>query len=315
VKVGVIGAGSIGTRHITNLLKLGHEVIVFDPAMPDPIPGTKTTQTIDNLWSAKPTAVFVCTPTSMHLEHATLALMNHCHVFIEKPISHSLNGIKNLEKLAKLKNKHVFVACNMRFHSSIKRIKHALDKGTIGKIVSLHAEFGHYLPNWRPSQDYTKTYSANKSMGGGIVLDCIHEIDYVAWMLGKPKKVLCIKKKTSDLEIDVDDTADLMLEYDSHTATIHLDYLQKVKRRGCTVLGTEGSISWMSIGKNPENSMVIIAATSAQDRFTEIIDANAPYLEELEHFLSCIRGEAKPVSDITSGRLALEIALDCEGKK
>ncbi len=319
--LGVLGCGSIGKRHIANLLALGLQVVASDPSVQalDEVRKAHGIRTFSSagamLKEASPDAVLVCTPTHLHAAHAALALENGCHVFIEKPVSDRLDGLGKLEALARKKRRVAFVACNMRFHPSVMHMKARLESGALGKIYSARLEFGNYLPDWRPGTDYSKTYSAHRAQGGGIILDAVHEFDYLSWLLGEPSDIFCFAGRLGGLKIDVEDAAGVLVRMKSGAiAEAHLDYLQRSKRRSCQFIGSKGTIIWESTGKNPEKSVVreYLSATKRWKVRKESLgakEANDIYVREVRHFMDCVRGTAKPVSTIAAGRLALEMAL------
>lgn len=92
------------------------------------------------------------------------------------------------------------MGCNLRFHDCIKKMKSLLEKETIGKIISVKVECGAYLPDWHPYEDYSKGYAARDDLGGGVVLTCIHELDYLYWFFGEIKEVFSITGKFSNLK-------------------------------------------------------------------------------------------------------------------
>src|SRR3989338_10340524 len=150
-KILIIGFGSIGQRHYKNLLSLGYEnVFVYDIDV-EKVKSYKlkvTSLDIKTLESFN--IVFITNPTHLHVETALLAAKAGCHLFIEKPLSHNLKGIKKLEKITE-KNKLIsMVAANMRFHPALSFIKKYLEEEKLGKIYRISHEFGHFLPYWRP---------------------------------------------------------------------------------------------------------------------------------------------------------------------
>jgi predicted dehydrogenase len=317
MKIGVIGCGSIGKRHISNLLKFDDIEIYASDISKETLKSVKEEFNIEGfnkieylLEKINLDAVFICTPNILHLQHAHIALKKDCHIFMEKPISINLEGLKELKKLIRKKKKIFFTACNMRFHPGIKKIKELIPR--VEKIYYVKTEFGHYLPYWRPSTDYRKSYSANKEQGGGIILDSIHEIDYISWLFGKPKEIFCIAEKLSDLEINVEDSADILLRTRKNiTIQIHLDYLQKFKRRSCQVIGSNGTIIWTSEGKNPEKAEIKYYDDSEKEwgNYKIDVDTNKSYIDQTLHFLNCLKGLEEPISNIEFGITALKIAL------
>lgn len=198
MKILVTGCGSIGRRHISNLLTIGNiEVIAHDTTTDGRnkvmnLYGIKPFENYADALASGPDAVIVATPTNEHVTSALKAAEAGCNLFIEKPVSHNTEGLSEILMLVREKKIISFVGCNMRFHPGIKKVKELLESNAAGKIMTAHIETGSFMPEWRPGIDYRKTYSSRHDMGGGVVLDAIHEIDYVLWMLGDVKMVCFI---------------------------------------------------------------------------------------------------------------------------
>jgi len=238
MKLLVIGCGSIGERHIRNLKALSvGDIIANDISVNRLVEiekayGIKTYIDIEEALAQKPDAVLIATPTSSHLPQALVASKRGCHLFIEKPLSHTLDGVDELIEIVAQKKLVALISCNMRFHHSILLMKELLDRGSIGKVISARLQSGFYLPDWHPDEDYRESYSANKHLGGGVILDGIHEIDYIRWFLGEIRQVFCFAGKFSNLEIDTEDIAEILLKFETGAiAEIHLDYIQRFRGR------------------------------------------------------------------------------------
>lgn len=311
----IVGCGSIGKRHLSNLRLLSAgEAIAYDtkPERREEVGekyGVKAVSDFEEAMQQKPDAVLVCTPTSLHINYALTAVRRGCHVFIEKPISHIMEGVDELIDIASAKKLVTLVGCNFRFHWGLKLAKKLLDEGKIGRLLCARAEFGQYLPDWHPWEDYKKGYSANKALGGGIILDAIHEIDYVQWMIGKVDAVSCFTGKLSSLDIDTEDMAEILLRSkDGVIANVHMDYVQRVYNRSCELIGEEGIINW-SFQDNQ------VRLYSAKDKDWQSWAPNVPYevnemyVAEMEHFLRCIKREEQPILGAKEAKGELEIAL------
>ena len=186
----IIGCGSIGQRHIGNLLALGEiEIVAFD-VLAERRSQVKTKfqiSTVDSLedgWRRSPDVAFVTVPTSLHIPISLEAASHGCHLFIEKPLGDRLQDIDKLIATVKEKGLITLVGCNMLFHHGPDTIKKLLDQGAVGRIITALIDVGQYLPDWHPREDYRQLYSSNASLGGGVVLDGIHEIDYARWIFG-----------------------------------------------------------------------------------------------------------------------------------
>ncbi len=311
----VIGCGSIGKRHIRNLKSLKAGDIIAHDVQAERCQevkqeyGVKTYDDLEDALAQKPDVALICTPTSLHIPPVLSAAQNGCHLFIEKPLSHSLDGIDELIEVVAQKGLVTLVGCNMRFHPGIVKIKELLGNESIGKVLCARVQAGQYLPDWHPWEDYRQGYSANMSLGGGIILDGVHEIDYITWLLGEVSQVVCFSGKLSSLEIDTEDTAEILLRLKSGAiAEVHMDYIQRVYGRSCQLIGEEGTILW---DFNDRQVKVYSARTKEWQVFPEDpdYDINQMYMEEMKHFIQCLEGKAKPMQNINAGKRILQIAL------
>lgn len=311
----VTGCGSIGRRHIGNLLALGNIEVIAHDLTPDgrskvaDLFGVKVYANYGDALDAGPDAVIVATPTNEHIRPALEAAKAGCHLFVEKPVSHNMDGLSDVLSTVKSKSLITLVGCNMRFHPGIKKVKELLDEGTVGRILSADIETGSYMPEWRPGWDYRNVYSARSHMGGGIILDAIHEIDYARWMLGDVAVVSCMADKQSSLEIDVEDIADILLSFTSGViAHLHLDYLQRAYSRNCKFVGEDGIVTW---DFNEERVGLFTARDRQWTRHKqpEDFELNQMYVDEMMHFINCIKGIERPTLDIFGAVEDLKIAL------
>jgi predicted dehydrogenase len=308
----LLGAGSIGLRHMKNLTSLGHQVsVVYDPSPAriaeiqkiDP----KARGTNDDAQAlAEPCdAVVICSPPSDHLRQLNMALDRGKDVFVEKPLSHTLKGTAEAAKKAEKDGRIVLVGCNLRFFSSLQRIKQLLDSGSVGRPLSARIYGGYYLPYWRPHLDYRQSYSAQARQGGGVLLDFIHELDFMRWLFGEPVEVLCMAGTASQLTIDTEDLVAAIIRFESGLiAELHLDYLQPTYRRGMEIIGEARALTWDYIDQT-------IRLYSPEDRTYQVLqehigyERNTMFLQEMEHFEKCLRRETVPELDLRGARRAL----------
>ena len=312
----ILGAGSVGRRHLRNVLSLGHQVAaVCDPDLAKLeesrtiVPGSLITQNETEALGQQADAALICSPTSLHVRQARNAIEQGLHVFVEKPLSHTLEHTEDLVKEAAARDRVVLVGCNLRFFPSLQLVKRLVEEGRIGRPLAARAQCGYYLPFWHPDSDYRKGYSANRDSGGGVILDSIHEFDYLRWLLGEVTEVFCYAGKVSNLEIDTEDTADILLRFRPGViANVHLDYLQRTYRRSCELIGEEGVIVWDYISQ-------VVSLYGKVDRNVEVyfeninVERNHMFMEEMKHFVACIQGEEKPALDAEGGRAVLQIVL------
>jgi len=311
----VIGCGSIGKRHIRNLQALGvTNIQAFDVASErrsevESKFGIPTIGVLEEAWADNPGVALVATPTNLHVPLALEAAKNGCHIFIGKPLGDSLVGTDELVSEVFQRDLTTMVGCNMRFHHGPATIKNLLNESVVGRIISVRLDAGFYLPDWHPYEDYRNGYSAKASMGGGVILDGIHEIDYARWMFGEIKQVYCQGGKRSSLEIDTEDTVDVLMKVEAgFNVSLHMDYIQRVYCRTCKVIGEEGTLSWdmtrgeVSLFSGDDKSWSSHPAPAGYD-------INQMYLDEMKHFLSALRGEHAPASPIPEAQRVLAITL------
>lgn len=319
LKIAIIGCGSIGKRHLRNVKSLlemqestpkvnkelsekkaedRSEVIAFDTseealnAVRQEY-GVRTSTDIDAVLK-EADGVFICTPNHLHATLALKALQNDCQVLIEKPLSHNLQYVDQLLRLAAEKKLTLTVGYMLQFYPPLQMIKKLLEQEAIGKVYSVLAEFGSYLPSWRPTQDYRKNYGAIRSQGGGVILDVIHEINYLSWLFGPAQEIYCSAHKLSSLEMDTEDSAEIIMKTAAGiVVNLHLDYLQKAYSRKCRIIGSKGIIEW-----NFGGHTVKIYLDEKKEWETlyadEKMDFNQIYIEEERHFLQCVGEKIAP---------------------
>jgi len=294
-----VGLGSIGQRHLKNLRKITDDPVIAYRTNKSNIEeidekfNVKSFTDLKEALDEKPDVVFITNPTNLHIPVALKAADISSHLFIEKPISNNSEKIDELYKKMEKNKKNCFVGLNYRFHPSLIKIKNMLDEKDIGKILFARIQVGQYLPDWHPDNDYRLEYSARKDMGGGVVLTLIHEIDYAYWLFGEVKSVFAFTDKISNLEIDVEDVASIIMKTkDNILVELHMDYLQKPPSRSLEIIGTKGKITWdyfkgeIKIYDNKKD----IWTTIKEEGFNR----NQMYEDEIKHFLNCIKEKEKP---------------------
>jgi predicted dehydrogenase len=311
----VVGLGSIGRRHARNWAALGLGTVAVCRQTKSPLPeplgiAVQEFTDLDRALAEQPDVVLVTNPTSLHIETACMALQAGAHVFIEKPMSHRMDGIVDLLHEAEQSKKTVMVGYNLRFHAGLDRFRELLHQGAIGRPVSVRAESGEYLPDWHPWEDYRTSYSGRADLGGGALLTFSHELDSLCWLLGAPSRVMAMAAHASSLEIDTEDTAELLLQFpNGPLASVHVDYLRRPPSRSLEIVGEDGVLRW----EYDTNRILRYTPATRQWRVEEgdsRLRRNDMYLAELQHFAACVRGEIdRPLIDGRQGAAILAIAL------
>jgi predicted dehydrogenase len=304
----ITGLGSVGRRHMRNLISLGETDIVLlrtrKATLPDDELSGYPVETDINeaIKKHKPDAVIVSNPTSLHLDIAIPAAEASCAILLEKPISHSMERVDQLSSAVQKSGAKVLVAFQFRFHPSLIKAKELISNGEIGRIISANVHFGEYLPAWHPWEDYRISYAARADMGGGVVATQCHSLDYLPWLVGdKVESVFGYTAKLSDLEIDVEDTAKIALRFvNGALGSLHLDFNQQPPEHNFTIVGTQGTIKW-----NLADGAVKVYRTDKKEWVTFSLpndwERNVMFLEQTKHFVDVVKGNTNPSCTLEDG--------------
>ena len=321
-----VGLGSIGQRHLRNLKKIRPDIDIMAvrsqrvaPLLSDSNQvingvniqdnyGLLEFDSLDKALACKPDIVFVTNPSSMHIDTAKEALKSNAFIFIEKPISHNYDGVEELIKIEKSMGiNKIFVGYQFRFNPALKLVKKLLKENLIGNIVGAQFVNGEYLPNWHPYEDYRLSYASRKDLGGGAIVSQIHDFDYATWLFGNPQKIYAVGGHLSELEIDVEDSVQVIMQCNDIPISIQLDYLQWPPRREVSIIGGKGSIQC-----NLTTMEVVV-----NNRITKNIEKydfpnfnrNDLFLDEMKNFLAFASGNESPAVNFFDGASSLRIAL------
>jgi predicted dehydrogenase len=316
VRVLVVGLGSIGRRHLSNARRLLPEahITVWRHARPPaaeraPAEADRIVHSLEEALSMRPDIAILAVPAPFHIRTAAPLASAGIHLLIEKPLSDTLDGVDGLLDVATRQGIVLMVGYHLRFSPSLKCLRSAIAEGTIGKVLSLHAEVGQYLPDWRPGTDYRSGVSARRELGGGVILELSHELDYMRWLGGEIRSIHADTGQLGGLDIDVEDVAEIVLRFtDGAIGSVHLDMLQRSATRTCRVIGSEGTLEWDGL------SGYARLFSAGDGTWTDLYgpsDAGVDdmYTAELAHFIRCaIEGGDVP-ADGAAGRRILELAL------
>ena len=313
----IVGLGSIGRRHLANLKRIEPEAQITvwrqhskaeDRA--EVAPEAKgVVYSLEDALATRPELAVIASPAVLHIQTAIELAQNGVHLMIEKPLSDRFEGVDDLLALCRQRNLILLVAYHLRFSKSLRVVRESLLKGDIGRVMSIRAEVGQYLPDWRPASDYRSGVSARRDLGGGVVLELSHELDYVRWLAGEVKEVLAATERVSDLQIDVEDMAEIILRFENGAlGSVHMDMIQRAQTRSCRIIGTDGTLTWDGLS----NEVRMFSAQSDSWSVLHSADSAPPndmYVAELGHFVNCVRRRDVSNDSGADGRRVLEIAL------
>lgn len=312
LKICMIGLGSIGQRHLGNViavleqrgiayqidaLRSGHGKtdLKWDDVLKNQY------HSVDEM-PEDYDLIFITNPTSLHYDMINKVVRKTKHMFIEKPVFDSCDY--NVESIERKQNGIYYVACPLRHKSILKYVKEQIvsrKKTIMARIWSTS-----YLPDWRKGVDYTKVYSAQKKMGGGVTRDLIHEWDYAIDLFGTPQKVFQATGHVSNLKMDCEDVALYIAKYPEMLLEMHLDYIgQKTERI-------------LQIFTNQERIDVdLINNTILEYRNNELVDKmqfpnEDIYRNEMEYFIDCLEGKTENINTMEYAYQTLKTATQEE---
>jgi predicted dehydrogenase len=314
----VVGYGSIGKRHVDNLLKIKEidQVTVCSSHLDSfqNHPEKDKLKVVHSLDELSPLMLkgrqfdfaIIANETYKHVETAHILAEFGIHLFIEKPISNSAKKAISLKKLAVKKKVKIFVAYVLRFSGAMQYIKNQISAGVIGSICFAEIEAGQYLPAWRPLSDYRESYSAKKEQGGGVALDLSHEIDYMRYLFGDPVSWKIMKSKVSDLDINSEDLFKGIYRFSSgFLCSVHTDYIRHNKKRGINIIGSKGTLEGDFINKYIKTQKNSGETSLVEDE--HLFDFDESYKSELNHFIECIKKDKTPQITLDDGIEVLKL--------
>jgi len=308
----IVGLGSIGSQHLAVIQRLFPEakiqILRQDETRAKNSLGITEISSLDEAMRFLPEIVVICNPASEHINTALKFVDSGANIFIEKPISHSTKEIIQLINALKATNGVLIVGYNLRYLKSLQAFRTHLREGLVGKPLSVRCEVGQYLPSWRPKKDYRDSVSAKRELGGGVLLELSHEIDYLRWIFGEVDWVRATLLRQSELEIDVEDTVHLTIGFENRTpnrqliASLNMDFIRHDTTRTCTVIGDRGSLRWDGI-------LGEVSFFQAEKKSWEILFNNDNGIEEtyILEWQELIRAIEQNVSPAVTGEDGLRV--------
>jgi predicted dehydrogenase len=258
-----------------------------------------------------PDMVFITNPSSKHLKVALESAQYGCNLFIEKPLSHNLDGIDLLKKKVESKKLTTMVGYQTRFHPCYKLVKNILSENKYGGIVSAGFEWGTYLPYHHPYEDYRQSYAAKRKLGGGVVLGLIHEIDIICSFWGQPEELSAMGGKFSALEMDAEDTVSAHMTFKDGNrkfpVSLFLSYAQTKEIRKFKIQLDRATVFCDLL----ENTIDVFdeKGQSVKRKSYPRLKKNDLFLEEIDEFISAVREKRKPLVSLDDGIESLNLAI------
>ena len=314
-KILIIGLGSIGRRHLRNLVALGEKDVVLvrshRSSLPDAdLEGFEVEGDLgDALSKHRPDGAIIANPTSLHVDAALKAAEAGCSILLEKPVGDSLEGAERLQAVVQRTGARVLMGFQFRFHPALKLARRKISSGELGRIMSAHVHYGEHLPSWHPWENYRQGYAARADLGGGVLLTQCHSLDYLPWLVGAVQDVWGFAAKLSDLEVDVEDTAEIGLRFaQGALGTVHLDFAQQPPSHSLQVTGTEGLLECDLLTGSGRIYRVDRSEWQSYPP-PNGWERNSMFLAEMEHFLAVVHGAAEPSCTLDDGIAVMRLII------
>jgi predicted dehydrogenase len=311
-KILVVGSGSIAQRHLALAKSLvpDAEIKILSIHGKSAIDSRFLISNKKDALDFNPSIAVIANPSSMHLSIAKPLAVSGVHMLIEKPISNDLSGVHEFINECKKSNSVLMVGYNLRFSDSLNYFKNEIEKNRIGLPLIVKSEVGSFLPKWRAEADYKNSVSAKRNLGGGVLLELSHEIDYLEWIFGSIQWVRATVMRQSSLMIDVEDSAVLTFGIENSSnanliATLNMDFIRHDYVRNCVVVGELGSLKWDGIKQ--EVSAFEKDAKDWKVLFNSRKSIADTYMEEWKDFLHCIETGASPRVSGMDGLKTLQV--------
>jgi predicted dehydrogenase len=304
LKILIVGLGSIGKKHIAAIINVcpSAEIYAFRTNI-----NSETYDNVINIYSLKEIDfeldfIVISNITASHGKTIIDVCKFKCPLFIEKPVLHSLENYERVAIELEKNSIYTYVACNLRFHPALNFLNQYLKENNV-QINEVNIYCGSYLPDWRPGEDFRKNYSSNKTLGGGVHLDLIHELDYCTWLFGFPLRSESIKRNVSTLKIDSFDYAHFSFYYSNFIANITLNYFRRDRKRQIEII-TENQTIIVDLIDG-----VIIDKVSKKILFQQQFDIYDTYKLQMQYFVDSILNKKTLMNDFNYSVKVLKLAI------
>jgi len=272
------GTGSIARRHANNLRTLRPDVrLFFVVSSANALAwvngfGGEAVASVEAGLQSQPQLAVVCSSSASHASDLALLMPQVEALYIEKPVVTDDDGLRLLQRaLAGGWSRPNVVGCNLRYLSVLDKVKQALQTGVVGRPCSASLRVGQWLPEWRQGRDWRRSYSADRSRGGGVIFDLVHELDSACNLFGEIAYGQAAAASLSSLDIAADDSAAIVLMMKSGLPVqVAMDYVSRVAVREYTVVGDQATLRLDLIGRQltvtgPQSNSVVETAGSDWD--------------------------------------------------
>lgn len=320
IKYAMLGAGSIGGSHLEGLASLKNENVKYvavcdidekkakDFAEKFGIPKVYT-DAAEMLADPEIDVVDVCLPSHMHERFGIMVCEAGKNLLIEKPITFEVESAKRIYDSAKKNNVRIMTAQVLRFWPEYMKIKELYDNGTLGKVKDIYAARLGQMPDWGGGW-----YADPKKSGETMLNLTLHDIDFLHYMLGRPKTVYSVGvKDEKDCYNDVMNVftwANGVNAVVDGSLSMTPSYPFTMRMR---VAGDKATVEFhfsagVNIGPNSTSELILYRPDAAPEKLE--VPQNDGYGTEVIYFADCI--ENKKETECVTEKSVLEVLRSVE---
>ena len=273
----------IGARRTGNTPVLNSDFTVKNGATLESEYDIEFFKDVNEAYEQNPDLVVIATPTFDHAESIIKAANHKANILVEKPGAMNIKQAHNVTSTIKDNNVGFFISYQRRFHPLVGRLRRVLDSNKIGKLMSVRVAVSSYVPDWHPYEDFHDLYACRPDLGGGVLKTETHEIDFIAWLFGIPRQIFSTYGCRGKFNIDVEDTANLLLDYDSFSVQMTMCFMQKKQERNFKFFGQKGWIEFDLI-----NQKLVVCSYDNEDLevYEDIVANDELFKLQADYFLN-----------------------------
>ena len=311
-RVVVLGYGSIGQRHVATVRESmpGAEILVYSSQV---LVGQQfgVTSSLESVRKFEPRLAIVCGAASSRLDAIEALPRNMLGIFVEKPLALDYPHGVAVKDALESRTGVVQLGYNLRFSNSLMIFKTMIDAGVLGNVLGVRAETGQHLSNWRTGRSYQDTVSARSELGGGVLRELSHELDYLTWIFGDVAWVSAWHGQRSGLEIDVEDSAHITMCFEDSEAKpgliaqLNLDFYRRDPTRLVTAICESGTLRWDGISGTV--AQWVDGDSSWNCVYSETIEDRSTYSLQWSAFLDALEAGPGIAATVNDGLKALAL--------
>ena len=306
MRIAIWGAGKMGQVHGNAYKKMGGQVEVGYVIERDEEKARAfanefhciITGDIEELEQGSVDAVDICLPTHLH-RNAVLKALKLCGaVFCEKPICLEREEYRQIKNAVEDGGGFVMIGQVLRFWNGYVKARELLQAGAVGAPRMICCSRRQKMPVWSKGN-----WLIDGQKSGGLLMDlCIHDVDYVCWLLGLPRRVSCEIVHKDQVTLH----GLLTMAYEGCCAEVvgswgmpegfHGGELEAVLE----IVGDDGMIVYRG-----GDTLELTGKKGCERIGLDPVDG---YEEELGYFIRCVQGRAAPArSDHLSVEGTMEV--------